>query len=310
MHGMQLSGVDANLVAPLHALLEERSVAAAARRIGLSPSATSHALARLRVLFDDPLLARAGRKLVRTPRGEALFEASRRAVEALGALLRPERPFDARTMKRSFRIATTDHVQLALLRGADRLLTSEAPGVDLYCLPMDRGSMAALREGHVDFSIGVFDEPPPDVRKAALFVDRLVTVVRTGHRLLRGKPSLERFVEHQHVLVAPLGSPSGLVDDILARRGMARRVARTVPTFVEAALLVAETDYVVTIPRTVVEAFRKQFRLSVFKVPLALPQFTIAMVWHRRNDTHPEHAWMRDLIVRSMRPPSQRHRVR
>ena len=302
---MQLSGVDANLVAPLHALLEERSVAAAARRIGLSPSATSHALARLRSLFGDPLLARAGRKLVRTARGDALFEASRRAVEALDTLLRPERPFDPRTLRRSFRLATTDHVQLALLRAADRLLSVEAPGVDLYCLPMDRGSMTALREGHVDFSIGVFEEPPPDVRKAALFVDQLVTVVRTGHPLLRGAPRLERFVGYPHVLVAPLGSPSGLVDDILSRRGMTRRVARTVPTFVEAALLVAETDYVVTLPRTVVTAFKKQFRLSVFKVPLALPRFTIAMIWHRRHDTHLEHAWMRDVIVRSLRRHSR-----
>jgi DNA-binding transcriptional LysR family regulator len=301
MHGMQLSAFDANLVVPLHALLEERSVAAAAKRIGLSASATSHALARLRIVTGDQLLVRAGRSLVRTPRGEMLLEKSRAAVHALEAVFREERPFEARSLARAFRIATTDHVQLVLLRATDRILAREAPNVDLYALPMDRGSMTALRAGEVDLSIGVFEAPPPDVGRTPLFVDQLVTVVRRKHPLLRGKPRLDRFVQFPHILVAPLGSPSGLVDDILARRGMRRRVARTLPTFVDAALLVGQTDHVLTVPRTIVEAFRTRFHLEVFRVPLALPRFTISMTWHRRYEANREHAWMRDVIVRAMR---------
>src|SRR5262245_60969007 len=141
MHVVQLSGVDVNLLVPLHALLETKSVARAARQIGLSPSATSHALARLRALFGDPLLVRAGRQLVRTPRAEALQERCRHAVESLHDVFADDLTFDPKTMKRAFRVATTDHVQLMLLRSVDRLLATEAPGVDLYCLPMDRGSM-------------------------------------------------------------------------------------------------------------------------------------------------------------------------
>jgi DNA-binding transcriptional LysR family regulator len=303
MHAVHLSGVDVNLVVPLHALLEERSVASAAKRVGLSASATSHALARLRRLLDDPLLVRAGRQLVRTPRGERLLEACRRAVESLDGVFREERPFEASSMTRSFRIATTDHVQLVLLRAVDKLLAKEAPTVDLYCLPMDRGRIVSLRAGEVDFSIGVFEDVPADVGKVALFVDQLVTVVRRGHPMLRarGAKRLAAFVAYPHVLVAPIGSPTGLVDELLARRRSSRRVARTLPTFVDAALLASESDYVLTIPRTVATAFGSRFGLKLFDPTLALPRFTISLVWHRKHDLHPEHAWMKEAIVRAIR---------
>ena len=131
-----------------------------------------------------------------------------------------------------------------------------------------------------------------------------MTVVRAGHPLLRGKPRLERFVSFAHLLVAPLGTPTGLVDDILARRQMKRRVARTLTSFVDAGLLAAETNYVLTLPRTVVAALRARFRLEVLRVPLVLPKFTISVIWHRRNDKHPEHAWMREAIARATRAAS------
>jgi DNA-binding transcriptional LysR family regulator len=305
MHGVHLSAVDANLVLPLHALLETRSVSAAAKRVGLSPSATSHALARLRAVLGDPLLVRAGQKLVRTPRGETLLDASRQAVERLQAVFAHDAPFDPRSMRRAFRVATTDHVQLLLLRTVDERLTKEAPGVDFFCLPMDWGSMAALREGTVDFSIGVFGEKPPDIRMSPLFVDELVAVARRGHPVHRGPMTTDRFVAYPHALVAPLGTPSGLVDEILERMGKTRRVARTVPTFVEAALLVAETDYLLTIPRVVVSAFQKRFGLRQVAVPLALPRFTISVASHRRHEADAGHGWMRDLIVQATRPPTR-----
>src|SRR5678815_4247413 len=116
-------------------------------------------------------------------------------------------------------------------------------------MPMDQGSYAALRDGPVELSIGVFDDPPADIHRAPLFVDRLTTAVRSGHPLLRGRVTLDRFIEYPHVLVAPLGSPVGLVDALLSRQGRSRRIARTLPTFLDTALLVSETDYVVTLPR-------------------------------------------------------------
>jgi DNA-binding transcriptional LysR family regulator len=298
---MHISAIDTHLVVALHALLETESVARAARRVGLSPSATSHALARLRDLFADPLLARAGRRLVRTPRGDRLLEETQNAVRILERIFSPAGPLEPKTLTRAFRIATTDHVQLVLLRELDRLLVREAPSVDLYCVPMDRGTYAELRDGPVDLSIGVFDEPPPDILRAPLFVDRLTTAVRAGHPLLHGAVTLDRFVDYQHVLVAPLGSPVGLVDALLTRRKRTRRIARTLPTFMDAALLVSETDYVVSLPRTVVAPLARALGLRILSVPLALPRFTISMAWHRRHDADPEHRFLRDTVVRAAR---------
>jgi DNA-binding transcriptional LysR family regulator len=301
MHTVHLSAVDTHLVVVLHALLEDQSVTRAARRVGLSPSATSHALNRLRGALGDPLLARAGRKLVRTPRGERLLDEARRAVDVLERIFRPSGPLDPKTLTRAFRIATTDHIQLVLLRALDEILSTEAGAVNLYCLPVDRGSYAELRDGGLDLSLGVFDEPPPDIRRAPLFVDRLTTAVRAGHPLLRGRMTLDRFVAHPHVLVAPLGSPVGLVDALLSRRERTRRIARTLPTFMDAALLVSETDYVVTLPRTVVEPLARRLGLRILTVPLALPRFTISMVWHRRHDADSEHQFLRNAVTRAAR---------
>jgi DNA-binding transcriptional LysR family regulator len=302
MHRVQVSGgprlaaIETNLVIALHALLEEQSVALAAKRIGLSDSATSHALARLRDAMGDPLLARAGRRLVRTPRGQELLEPARRAVEALDAVFRRPEPFDPRRLERAFRIATTDHVQLVLLRELDASLSTRAPAANLYCMPMDRGSLAAIREGSVDLSIGVFDVPHADIGRTPLFVEQFASVVRRGHRLLRGKLTLERWASEAHVLVAPTGTPHGLVDELLERQGLRRRVARTLPNFVDALLLVSSTDYVVTLPRTVVRPFASLLGLRALKVPVAMSRFWISMVWHRRHDVDPAHAWLRGVL--------------
>src|SRR3954464_4137486 len=136
MHRMQLSGIDANLLVALHALLDERSVVRAARRLALSPSATSHALARLRELLGDALLVRAGRQLVLTARGEALLVPLGRLIAEMETILRATAPLEPTTLRRAFRVATTDHVQFVLLRRLDALLRREAPKVDLYFVPL------------------------------------------------------------------------------------------------------------------------------------------------------------------------------
>jgi DNA-binding transcriptional LysR family regulator len=298
MHGMQLSAVDVGLVVPLAALLEEQSVARAAKRIGLSPSATSHALGRLRELLGDPLLVRAGRRLVRTPRAETLREPARRAIAELEHVFGGEdASFDPATLRAGFRIATTDHVQLVLLRDVDRSLVRAAPHVDLFAVPLAGGAHAALRDGAADASIGVFVHVPDDFRVSKLFDDELVVVVRRGHPLSRGRITAERFAAADHVLVAPLGTPRGLVDDLLAKKRLSRRVARTLPTFVDAAHLVATTDYVAALPKTLVRRLARTLALRALHVPLALPRFTMSLLWHRRLDADRAHSWLRGVIA-------------
>jgi DNA-binding transcriptional LysR family regulator len=305
MHGMQLSGVDANLFVVLHALLETGHVGRAARRLGLSPSATSHALSRLRGLLGDPLFVRAGRRLVPTPHALALKDELGRAVESLEATLRPRRAIDPATLTRAFRIETTDHVQLVLLRALDAIARKEVPHVDVYLKSLEPETFGRLRDGSIDLAIAVYGETDPDLEKRVLFQDRLVAVVRKGHPACRGTMTAARFAKADHLLVAPNGTPTGLVDRLLAERGLKRRVARTSSSFLDVAFLLSETDYVVSLPESLVRPLTQRLGLVVLPLPLTLPSFEIAMIWHRRHGNDPAHTWLRDAVVRAATPSAR-----
>jgi DNA-binding transcriptional LysR family regulator len=293
-----LSGLDANLFVVLHALLESLSVTRAARRLGLSPSATSHALARARQLLGDPLLVRAGRQLVPTSRALQLQPGLGQALEGLQTLLVPTAPLDPRQLERAFRVETTDHVQFVLLRQIDGAVRREAPRVNVYLQSLRPDTFARLREGALDLGISVYPGIDADLDHQVLFEDRLVTVVRRGHPALRRRVTLREFAAFDHVLVAPSGTPTGLVDRLLAEHGLRRRVTRTSSTFLDMAFLVAETDDVVSLPGTLARPLLERLGLEILKVPVQLPSFTHTMVWHRRSTDDPSHRWFRELVAR------------
>jgi DNA-binding transcriptional LysR family regulator len=302
MHRMQLSSVDANLFVVLHALLETGHVGRAARRLALSPSATSHALARLRSVLGDPLLVRAGRRLVPTPRALELKDELARAIESLESTLQTRAAVDPASLVRSFRIETTDHVQFVLLRALDAIVRREGPKVDVYLKSLEPETLSRLREGSIDLAIAVYGEVDPDIEKRALFQDRLVAVARKGHPITRGPMTAARFAKAEHLLVAPNGTPTGLVDRLLAERGLARRVARTSSSFLDVAFLLSETDYLVSLPESLVRPLLDRLGLVVLPVPLTLPSFAISMIWHRRHGSDPAHTWLRSAVERAATP--------
>jgi len=297
---VHLSAIDVNLVVVLHALLQTGNVTQAGRRVGLSPSATSHALARLRTLLDDPLLVRSGRKLVLTPRAIALGGPVAQALDALESALAPRTKLEPRALERAFRVETTDHVQFVLLRALDALLRKESPLVNVYLQSLQPQTFARLREGALDLAVSVYSDVDPELEREALFEDRLVAVVRRGHPALRKRMTLARFAGLDHLLVAPNGSPTGLVDRLLAEHGLHRRVARTSSTFLDIAFLVAETDYVVSLPATVARPLLDRLKLATIAMPLPLPAFTHSMIWHRRHTSDPAHTWFRGLVTQAV----------
>lgn len=301
MQRVHLSSVDANLFLVLRALLDTRSVTLASRRLALSPSATSHALSRLRDALGDPLFVRAGRHLVPTPRALALQDALAGALDTLGRLLEAPSPLDPSRLTRAFRVETTDHVQFVLLRALDRLARAESPGVDVYLQSLQPDTFDRLRQGALDLAISVLPHVDPDIERSVLFDDRLVAVVRRGHPALRGRMTLERFARFDHLLVAPTGTPTGLLDRVLAERGLTRRIARTSSTFLDMAFLVAETDYVVSLPESLARPLLSRLGLSMLSMPLPMPSFTHSMVWHRRSTGDAAHAWFRGLLARAMK---------
>ncbi len=298
LHVMQLSAVDSNLLVMLHPLLQTRSVNEAAKLLGLSPSATSHALARLRVLFGDELLVRAGRGLVLTPRGAALAPAVERAVGALELVLKPVDSFVPRELRRTFRLVYADSWDWVLLPVLDAVLQRQAPGVDLHTRSFVKDTPASLRDGSVDLALVIDIDLPPDMHTRPFMRDRFVSIVRVGHPCLKGPMTLRRFAELHHILIAPRGTAGGVVDVMLKEHGLERRVVRTFSSFLPAPFLVAQSDYVLTLPRSVARVAATLLDFEWLEVPLMPPDTVLRLVWHQRNQQDPAHRWFRDLVAR------------
>jgi DNA-binding transcriptional LysR family regulator len=295
---VRLAGLDLNLLVVLEAVLEEQNVVRASLRVNLSPSATSHALARLRDTFGDPLLVKSGRGLVRTPRGDALMPQVKRALAEVEDVFRARR-FDASALVRAFRVATTDHVQFVLLPALDAILEAEAPKVDVFCFSPGPSKLPRVRSGELDCAIRLSQVPSDEFSRFRLFDDELVVVVREGHPAGRGPWTLKEFAALQHVLVSPNGKEHGVVDHLLEPHGLRRRIARMLPTSCEAAHLVAVTDAVATLPRRLVEVLGPKFGIVQAKTDLSFPVFEISAIWHQRTDADPEHQWFRRALARA-----------
>lgn len=297
---MDLAAIDLNLLVAFDLLLERRSVRAAARAAHVTPSAMSHTLGRLRALFDDELLVRAGAEMVPTARAEALVGPVRDALAAVRVALTPPERFDPTTLRRAFRIVATDHVSTVLLPRVAALLRAEAPGVDLHERPLVPGVMDELRRGEADVAIGIFPEATPEMRARRLFSDGFVTVARVDHPRLRGPAlTLDDFLVEGHLLVAPRGTPSGLIDAVLAERGLQRRVVRTVPHFLAALWQVQDDDLLLTVSRRLVAVVAGRLPLRVFATPLSVPDYHLSALWHPRTESAPDDAWLRSVLVRA-----------
>lgn len=283
---------DLNLLFTLDVLLAEGSVARAARRLRLSPSAMSRSLARLRRATGDPLLVRAGRGLVASPRALELRDSVSHLVRDATSALRPVGKLDPAQLERTFTLRTTEgfveNFGPALLRQVAR----EAPGVRLHFLhKLDKDS-GPLRDGSVDIETGVVDAAiGPEVRTQALFRDRYVGVVRVGHPLSRGKVTASRFAAAAHVQIWRRDNERAHVDDALAALGLKRRVAAIVGGFSAALTLVRESDLVATVyERHTGNMFAG---MHSFALPIPVSRFTVSMMWHPRLDGDPAHRWLR-----------------
>jgi DNA-binding transcriptional LysR family regulator len=292
--------VDLNLVTALDALLQEKSVTGAARRLGRSPPAVSHALSRLRRQLGDPLLVRAGRAMVLTPRAEELRVRVRDIHAEVEALLTRPAAFVPEKLRKAFVIHASDNVLAVLGKALDRIL-STSPGVSLRFRPNLPDDAAELREGRADLAIGIYGDLPPELRLRPLYSDRFVCAVRRDHPTVGDELTLEQFVALPQVQVAPRGQPGGQLDTLLAQRGIARQVGRAVPFFLSALLMAAESDAVVTLPERVARAVQDRFRLKLLPPPVRLQPYTLSLLWHPRMDGDAAHRWLREAMVGAAR---------
>ncbi|MEU3842414.1 LysR family transcriptional regulator [Streptomyces sp. NPDC028635] len=294
MHVTQ-SGIDLNLLLALDVLLEEQSVQGAARRLHLSEPAMSRTLGRIRKALGDPVLVRAGRRMVPTPRALAVRAEVNAVVERARALFAPAADADLRTISRTLTILCHDTLPAAQGAALFARAAREAPGIRLRFLSESHVDAPVLREGTADLEVGVVDSTAPEVHVEVVREDRMLGVVRAGHPLLRGELTAERFAGADHLIVSRRGKLHGPIDTALAELGLRRRVTGTVGTFPSSLFVLRETDLVGLISSWGMP-LADTLGLVSFEIPLPLPPLPLGLAWHPRHDADPAHAWLRATV--------------
>ncbi|CAN7551711.1 LysR family transcriptional regulator [Pseudomonas sp. LjRoot277] len=290
-----MSTPDFNLLITLDVLLAEGSVARAAKRLRLSPSAMSRALARLRETTGDPLLVRAGRGLVPTPRALELRERVSQLVQDAEAVLRPAEQPDLSQLSRTFTLRTSEGFVENF--GADLIarVAEQAPGVRLRFMHKPDKDSTSLRDGTVDLETGVVGKAAgPELRTQGLFRDRFIGVVRMGHPLSEGEMTPARYAAGNHISVSRRGLDKGPIDEALELLQLERHLATIVAGFSTALALARATDFIASVPERHTASLRAG--MHSFALPLSLPAFTVAMLWHPRLDADPVHRWLRGCL--------------
>ncbi|WP_267552778.1 LysR family transcriptional regulator [Rhizobium rhizogenes] len=301
---MSDTDVDLNLLVALDVLLAEGSVTSAARRLGLSTSAMSRTLTRLRAATGDPLLVRAGRGLVPTPRATELRDHVHELARDVRAVLRPQiTEVDLVALERTFTIRVSEAFLEFLSGPVVAAVSRVAPNVCLrFAYKPDKDALP-LREGLIDLEIGVLGTSAPEIRTQLLFYDKLVGVARIGHPLLAGAAiTPERYAACKHVAASQEGSFVKPIDDTLEQLGLRRTIMVVVPGYPDAMRIARQSDLVARVPRScfdngVTDGHAATAGLQTFELPLPMPEFKISAIWHPRMDADPAHRWLRNTVM-------------
>ena len=291
-----MSNPDFNLLITLDAVLAEGSVTRAAKRLQLSPSAMSRALARLRETTGDPLLVRAGRGLVPTPRAIELRDRVSQLVRDAQEVLRPTTLLDLNNLDRTFTIRTSEGFAESFGPALIACIGEQAPGVRLFFMQKPDKDSKPLRDGLVDLETGVVDlAAAPELKGQALFRDNYVGVVRSGHPLSRSMIKPAAYAAGMHISVSREGDEKGPIDDALRPLGLERKIVTIVSGFSTALGLARGSDLIASVP----ERHTTSLREGMYSFPLPFPTtaFTVSLLWHPRFSADPAHRWLRDLVL-------------
>ena len=312
MNDIDRSRPDLNLLFVFQALLSERHVGRAATRLGLTQSAVSHALRRLRAMFGDQLFSRTSKGVEPTSRALALAPKVAEILDRASAAMAEPDKFD-HTRPRSFTIATIDHTVHSILVPLIRRMQTIAPTIDLRIMRLDRRRVVAafdLQEIDFalmnDFALNTFFEAPSRVTRTPLIADRFVGIARRGHPGLATQPLTPRaYAALPHLLVSIIGDAVGFVDPLLAQLGLKRRVVMTVPYAMAAPPIVAASDLVTLIGERMARRYADELDLMVFEPPLAIPAFTVDLLTSIARVRDPALMWLREQLLAICREEQQ-----
>ncbi len=305
MHEIDLTRMDLNLLVVFEALMRERHVGRAAARLSLSQSATSHALGRVRVAFDDPLFVRHPRGIEPTSRARELAVPVTDALSRVRQIMRPRSPFEPRTLRRTFTVAAHDYALAVLAPTLVAELRSQAPEVDLRCVTTDPASVLdGLDRGQFDVALGGFiDVAAERMTQTVLYTDRFVGVARRGHPDIRGgRIRLDAFAALPHVLMSATNPPRGDVDQALSDLGLARRIAVTVPNFHALPYAVEKSDVIGVLPERLASRFAADRAVQTFDLPVEVAAVTCSVLVPAPLAAQPEIAWLTGLLRAAAAP--------
>ena len=299
-----MDNVDLNLLVALDVLLAEGSVTGAARRLGLSSSAMSRTLTRLRAATGDPLLVRAGRGLVPTPHAAELRGRVHELTRDVRAVLRPQNSHvDVAALELTFTIRASEAFLEFLSGPVVTAVTQAAPRIRLRFAPKPDKDARPLREGLIDLEIGLLGTSAPEIRTQFLFYDRYVGVARAGHPLLDGaEVTPERYAACRHVVASREGNVAEPIDSALQKLGLQRTIVVIVPGYPDAMRIARQSDLLTTVPRSCLGNTKASDTVATtglesFELPLPVPEFKISAMWHPRMDADPVHRWLRETVM-------------
>lgn len=293
---------DLNLLWALHVLLECGSVTTAADRLNLSVPATSHTLARLREAMGDPLLVRAGRRLVPTPRALALQAPVARLVAEAQALAVPAAQQSMATLERHFVARVPEGMAIVFGTALLQALQQRMPRATLNLVPEAHGDMAALREGRIDLDVGSFRSRDPEVQTLELSHQQLLVALRP-ELLPSGRLTLKRYAAMQHLAVAPRPGEASPVDEALAARGLQRQVVLTLPSAHTVLVSASRAPLAATVTSRIARAMAPGLGLQLHELLLDVQVDPLLMAWHPRHAAEPAHQWLRDCVRRVITDP-------
>jgi DNA-binding transcriptional LysR family regulator len=294
---MNVQDIDLNLLRAFDAVLQERSVTAAAARLRLTQPAVSNALARLRALFGDALFVRTPNGMDATPFARELGEPVRQALALLESALAHGPGFDAATSARAFRFYMSDLGQIEFLPPLIERLQGVAPGVRLEAVALDVEDIAgALAAGALDLAIGFLPGLGPPVRRRALFRDPYLCMMRADHPTIKKTLSRKQFLEASHALVSYRGGHR-VIEEALDRAGLSRRIALRVPHFTVVPMVLERTDLILILPQRVARVYERQGKFKSLPPPVAIPPADVGVHWHERFDADPGNRWLREQLL-------------
>lgn len=289
---------DLNLLPVFLAVMEERSVTRAAKKLGMTQPALSNALTRLRAMLNDPLFIRERYGMRPTARAEALLPAVAAAVADLDAVVLAQQRFDPQTAEQLITIAPNSYVECVIVPPLVARLRERAPGLRLRLTPYGSDLVdTGVVSGSTALALGRFVDPPDNLVVQHLFDEGLACVVRKGHPLVDKKLPKKLYEQLRHVNVLPPGRLRAGLFQALEHEGLQRDVAVSVTHFLAVAEVVAVTDDIATLPRQICRRFAHDPRLKVVPAPVDLGTFPVEMAWHVRHRHDPAHRWLRALVA-------------